>query len=51
MSFGKRKITCIGTVYFDPQVSEAGFVGNPLNDSGAKRDVRNIVRMLLDEAM
>ena len=48
---GKRKITCIGTVYFDPQVNEAGFEGNPLTDSGAKSDVRNIVRMLLNEAM
>ncbi len=48
---GKRKVTCIGTVYFDSQVNEAGFEGNPLADSGAKSDVRNIVRMLLNEAM
>jgi len=48
---GKREITHIGTVYFDPQVNEDGFEGNPLTASGAKSDVRNIVRMLLNEAM
>jgi len=48
---GKRKVSCIGTVYFDSQVSEAGFEGNPLTDSSAKNDVRNIVRMLLNDVM
>lgn len=45
----KRKVTSIGTVYFDPQVNEAGFEGKPIADSSAKEDVRRIARLLLDE--
>ena len=47
---GKRKIAHIGTVYFDPQVNEAGFEGSPLTDSSAKGDLRGIARLWLDGA-
>ncbi|MCJ7744635.1 MAG: P-loop NTPase [Dehalococcoidales bacterium] len=46
----KRKIKVIGTVYYDPQVSEAGFEGRAPDDSKAMEDVRGIIRRMLDEA-
>jgi CO dehydrogenase maturation factor len=46
----KRKIKVIGTVYYDPQVSEAGFEGRAPDDSKAMEDVREIIRRMLDEA-
>jgi len=46
----KKNIKYIGTVYFDPQLSEAGFEGKALGDSKATEDVREIISLLLDEA-
>lgn len=46
----KKNIKYIGTVYFDPQLSEAGFEGKALGDSKATEDVREIINLLLDEA-
>jgi CO dehydrogenase maturation factor len=46
----KRKIKVIGTVYYDPQISEAGFEGKAPGNSKAMEDVREIIRRMLDEA-
>lgn len=46
----KRKIKVIGTVYYDPQISEAGFEGKAPGNSKAMEDVRGIIRRMLDEA-
>ena len=46
----KKNIKYIGTVYFDPQLSEAGFEGTALGDSKAKGDMKRIINLLLDEA-
>jgi CO dehydrogenase maturation factor len=46
----KRNIKTIGTIYYDPQVSEAGFEGRAPDDSKAMEDVRGIIRRMLDEA-
>jgi CO dehydrogenase maturation factor len=46
----KRNIKTIGTIYYDPQVSEAGFEGRAPGDSKATEDVRGIIRQMLDEA-
>ncbi len=45
----KKKIKSIGTVYFDTQVNEAGFEGTALGDSGAKEEIKKIIRLLLDD--
>jgi CO dehydrogenase maturation factor len=45
----KRNIKTIGTIYYDPQVSEAGFEGRAPGDSKAMEDARGIIRQLLDE--
>jgi CO dehydrogenase maturation factor len=44
----KKKISPIGTVYFNDEVNEAGFEGAALGDSKAKDDVRAIIDRLLD---
>lgn len=46
----KKNIKIIGTIYYDPQVSEAGFEGRAPDDSKATDDVRDIIRRLLNEA-
>ena len=46
----KRSIRTIGTVYYDPQISEAGFEGRAPGDSKAMDDVRGIIKQLLNEA-
>jgi len=46
----KKKTKPIGTVYFDPQINEAGFEGKAIGDSRAKEDVKRIARLLLDES-
>jgi CO dehydrogenase nickel-insertion accessory protein CooC1 len=46
----KRSIKTIGTVYYDPQISEAGFEGRAPGDSKALDDVRAIIKQLLTEA-
>ncbi len=45
----RRNIKSLGTVYFDPQLSEAGFEGTALGDSRATEDVQRIVTLLLGE--
>ena len=46
----RKNITAIGTIYFDPQVSEASFEGSPLGDSTARDDMKVITKALLGEA-
>jgi CO dehydrogenase maturation factor len=46
----KRSIRTIGTVYYDPQISEAGFEGRAPGDSKAMDDVKVIIKQLLSEA-
>ena len=46
----KKNIRFIGTVYYDLQVSEAGFKGEALGDSEAKQEMKKITRRLLDES-
>jgi len=45
----KKNIKTIGTVYYDPQLSEAGFEGTALGDSKATEDMKGITNLLLDE--
>lgn len=45
-----KKIKTIGTVYFDPLISEACFEGVALGDSKAEENIRGITKLLLDEA-
>jgi CO dehydrogenase maturation factor len=46
----QRNIKTIGTVYYDPQISEAGFEGRAPGDSKAMEDMRGIIKQLLNEA-
>jgi len=46
----RQGIRVIGTVFYDPELSEAGFEGRAPGQSKAGRDVENIVRTLLEEA-
>jgi len=46
----KRNIKSTGTVYFDPQLYEAGFEGTVLGESRATGDIQTIITLLLDEA-
>ncbi len=46
----KRNIKSVGTVYFDPQLNEAGFEGKVLGDSNATGDIQTIITLLLGEA-
>ncbi|MFC1864711.1 P-loop NTPase [Chloroflexota bacterium] len=48
--FKEKSIKFIGTVYYDLQVSEAGFEGKALGDSKAKEEIKKITRRLLDES-
>jgi len=45
----KRSVKSLGTVYFDPQLNEAGFEGAPLGDSKATGDIQTIITLLLGE--
>jgi len=45
----KKGVTPIGTVYYDPQISEACFEGRALGDCQAVEDIKSIVRSLLTE--
>ena len=45
----QKRIETIGTVYYDPELSEAGFEGTPLGDSRAMEDMKGIVQLLMDE--
>jgi CO dehydrogenase nickel-insertion accessory protein CooC1 len=44
----QKEVKPIGTVYLDPKISEANFLGKVLGDSGAKEEVRKITHCLLD---
>jgi CO dehydrogenase nickel-insertion accessory protein CooC1 len=46
----KRSIKPIGTIYFDPQLNEAGFEGTVLGDSKATLDMEVIMDLLIDES-
>ncbi len=46
---GKRYIRTIGSVRYDPQISEVCFQGKALGESQAKEGVRGIARLLLSE--
>jgi CO dehydrogenase maturation factor len=45
----KRNVKIIGTIYYNPQVSEAGFEGRAPDDSKAKEDAQKIIKQLLSE--
>lgn len=46
----EKNIKFVGTIYYDPQVSEAGFEGRALGDSEAKEEIKKITRRLLVES-
>ncbi len=46
----EKSIKFVGTIYYDPQISEAGFEGKALGDSKAKEEMEKIARRLLDES-
>jgi len=46
----RKNIKVIGTVYYDPELSEAGFEGRPPGQSKAAGDVEAIVKNLFNEA-
>ena len=46
----EKSIKFVGTIYYDPQVNEAGFEGEALGDSKAKEEMGKITRRLLDES-
>jgi CO dehydrogenase maturation factor len=45
----RQNIKVIGTVYYDPELSSAGFEGQAPGESPARREVEEIVRRLLEE--
>jgi len=45
----RANVKIIGTVYLDPQISEASFEGRALGDSKAKDDMKAIARALMAE--
>jgi len=46
----EQSIKVVGTLYYDLQVSEAGFEGKALGDSKAKEEMEKIARRLLEES-
>jgi CO dehydrogenase maturation factor len=46
----KRNIQSAGTVFFDPELNEAGFEGIAIVDSKATKDMQTIIERLLEEA-
>jgi CO dehydrogenase maturation factor len=46
----KKNVKPIGTIYFDPQLGEAGFEGKALGDSKATLDMELITDLLLQES-
>lgn len=46
----KKEIKAIGTVYYDPELSEAGLEGKPLGHTRATEEIKEITNRLLDEA-
>ena len=47
---GKKGVQIIGTVHYDPVVSEAGFEGRAPGESQAMEEVRGIVKQLLNSS-
>jgi len=45
----QKEIKTLGTVYYDPELSEAGFEGAALGPSKAMEDMKEITDLLLDE--
>lgn len=46
----RRGIEDIGTIYYDPGLSEAGFDGETLGDTRATEEVKRITSRLFGEA-
>lgn len=46
----QKGIETIGTIYYDAELSEAGFEGTALGNSRAMEDIRGITNRLLDKA-
>ncbi len=45
----KKNVWPLGTIFFDPQITEDSFEGKPIGDLKAKEDMRKVVRRLLTE--
>jgi CO dehydrogenase maturation factor len=45
----QKEVKTLGTVYYDPKVSEAGFEGTALSYSKATEEIKEIIGLLLDE--
>ena len=45
---GQKGVKSIGTIYYDPELSEAGFEGTALGNSRALEDVKRIIESLLN---
>jgi CO dehydrogenase nickel-insertion accessory protein CooC1 len=45
-----EEIRFLSRVYIDPQVSESGLEGTPLGDSKAKKQLKTLIRLMLDAA-
>jgi len=46
----KKGVKTLGTIYYDPELNEAGFLGTPPNNSKATEDMKAILKLLLDES-
>jgi len=46
----KKDIQSAGTVFYDPELNEAGFKGTPVADSKATKDMLTIIERLLEES-
>jgi CO dehydrogenase maturation factor len=46
----QKEVKTLGTIYYDPKVSEAGFEGTAPGYSKATDDIKEIIDLLLDEA-
>ena len=44
----QKGVVSIGTIYYDPELNEAGFEGTALGNSRALEDVKGIIELLLD---
>ena len=47
---GQKEIRTLGTIYYDPELSEAGFEGSALGHTKAMDEMIKITDLLLDEA-
>ena len=46
----EKEIDHLGAIYMDPQVSEAGFRGTVIGDTKARKQMKTMTRLMLDEA-